>query len=174
MPDAVAAIVSVASNIEPEENIPRALAALVERATIEALSLFYVTAPIGRPEQDHYYNGAVRLRHQGGARRLKLDVLRPIEDSLGRVRTGDRYAPRPIDLDLLLYGMQILEEPDLALPDPSLLTRPFLAVAAAEVALDPALPGMGTSLDALASSEARAGLTPAAEFSRLMKERFLP
>lgn len=174
MPDAVAAIVSVASNIAPEENIPRALAALAGAAPIEAVSTFYVTAPIGGPGQEDYYNGAVRLRHRGGARRLKFETLRPIEDALGRVRGPDRYAAREIDLDVLLYGDATHRDPDLAVPDPDLLKRPFLAAAAAEVALDTTLPGMDATLDALTPPSARAGLRPAADFSRRMKERFAP
>lgn len=172
--DAVGAVLSVASNIAPEEHIPRALAALSEALPIEAVSTFYVTAPLGRPEQGDYFNGAVRVRHQGGARHLKLEILRPIEAALGRVRTPDRYAARSIDLDVLLYGDARHDDPDLVLPDPDLRTRPFLAAAAAEVALTGALPGWDTTLDALAPPAVRADLTPAADFSRRMKERFLP
>lgn len=173
-PDAVSAIVSVASNIAPEDHIPRALAALAAATPIEAVSNFYITAPIGRPDQDAYYNGAVRIRHAGGAHALKFDTLRPIEAALGRARDGDAYAARPIDLDVLLYGGARHDEPDLTVPDPDLRDRPFLAAAAAEVGGDARLPGMDATLDALTTPAQRAGLTPAADFSRRMKERFAP
>lgn len=174
MPDSVAAIVSVASNIAPEENIPQALAALAAAVPIEAMSNFYITAPIDRPEQGEYYNGAVRLRHEGGARCLKFETLRPIEAALGRVRGDDRWAARPIDLDVLIYGDALHREPDLLVPDPDLCTRPFIAMAASEVALNVALPGLGTNLDALTPWAMRAELTPAVDFTRRMWERFLP
>jgi 2-amino-4-hydroxy-6-hydroxymethyldihydropteridine diphosphokinase len=172
MAEPVMALVSVASNIAPEEHIPRALEALDHAVGIDAVSTFHVTAPIGRPDQPPYYNGAVRLRHEGGARRLKFDTLRPIEGALGRVRGADPYAARTIDLDVLVYGLEAHHDDDLRVPDPDLLERPFLAAAAAELAPDLVPPGMHAPLNALTTPERRAGLTPALDFSRRMKERY--
>jgi 7,8-dihydro-6-hydroxymethylpterin-pyrophosphokinase len=92
---------------------------------------------------------------------LKFEVLRRIEAALGRRRGPDKYAPRPIDLDLLLYGDSVVEEPDLVLPDPDLRTRPFLAAALQELA-----PGL---IEPVAGFPGE----PLAEFSRRLKERFI-
>lgn len=166
--------ISVASNLEPEQHIEAALKALAEAETISGLSTFYLTAPIGRPDQPQYFNGAVRLESLRPPRALKEEILRPIETQLGRVRSNDKFAARTIDLDILLAGNATWTEHGLNIPDPDLLTRPFLAAAVLDI--DPALqlPGEETPLAARLSEHDRARLTPALAFSGRMKERFLP
>ncbi len=120
--------IGVGSNIDPESNIPRALELLAARAHVEAVSTFYQTAPLLRPGDPPFLNGVARARTWLDADVLKFEILRGIETQLGRVRGGDAYAPRPIDLDILLFDTLIIDAPGLRVPDPDLWNRPFLAV----------------------------------------------
>ncbi len=163
--------ISVAGNLAPEAILPRALEFLREKAELMALSTFYRTAAMGRPEQPDYLNGAVMVRFDGTAQTLKYGVLRHIEDKLGRVRTDDRYAARPIDLDLLLFGDAVVDGDDLQLPDPDLWRRPFVAAAVLELDPDLMVPGTGRPLRDMADLEAVARLEPAREFTRATLER---
>jgi len=136
----VRAYISVGSNIDPDVNIARALDLLAEQVEVVAVSSMVRTAPIGPPDQPPFVNGVWCIRTDLPPRRLKFDVLRPIERRLGRARTADRYAPRPIDLDLILYGRVTLDEPDLRIPDPE-VDRPFVRAALAQLDPNLRLPG---------------------------------
>ncbi len=161
----------MAGNLDPEQNLPKALDLLKKRTELVALSTFYRTAAIGRPEQPEYLNGVAVVRFGGDARTLRLAVLRVIEMLMGRIRTADRYAARTIDLDLLLFGDEIMDQDGLVLPDPDLWRRPFLAAAVLELAPDLVVPGTGRPLRELADLEAVARLEPAREFTRATLER---
>lgn len=88
-------------------------------------STFYRTEPIGRRDQPRYVNGVWRIKTEIPATKIKTAVLQPIEDALGRVRTGDKYSPRTIDLDLILYDDLTRSDEDLTLPHPD-IARPFV------------------------------------------------
>ncbi len=163
--------ISVAGNMEPETNLPRALELLREQTALLAVSTFYRTPALDRPEQPDYLNGAVMARFDGDARTLKFGVLRVLEGKMGRMRTDDRYAARTVDLDLLLFGEAIIVEDGLVLPDPDLWRRPFVAAAVLELDPDLVVPGTGKPLRELADMEAVARLEPAREFTRAMLER---
>ena len=163
--------VAVGSNIRPEESIRAALDLLSREVDVTGVSTFYRTAALGRPEQAEFLNGVVRVRTSLGPRVLKFQVLRRIEAQLGRVRTGDRYAPRTIDLDLVLYGDRVIDEPDLRVP-PEDVRRPFVALPLLELAGDCALPGAGEPLSSLCGDAEGQGMRPAAELTRELKERF--
>lgn len=152
--------IAVGSNIDPERHIPAALSRLHRRLTVTAVSTFYQTAPLGRPEQDPYVNGVIQVRTGLEPRELKFGVLRPLEAELGRRRGPDRLASREIDLDLVLHGDRVLSEPDLALPDPDLRERAFIAVPLVELAPDLTLPDTGERLAELAVVRAFQGLCP--------------
>jgi len=139
------AYVGVGSNIEPETNVIRSLELLRERVRVTAVSQIFTTAPIDRPMQEPYANGVFRIETDLEPRELK-SLFRSIEDSLGRTRTADRYAPRTIDLDLVLYGERVIREPGLVIPNPDLLTRPFLTAALLEIAPDLIVPGFDKPL----------------------------
>ena len=81
-----------------------------------------------------FLNAAIELRTRSGPRELKRAVLRRIEQHLGRVRGEDRNAPRTIDLDIAIFDDLVLEEADLTVPDPEILTRAHVAVPLADVA----------------------------------------
>jgi 2-amino-4-hydroxy-6-hydroxymethyldihydropteridine diphosphokinase len=99
------------------------------------------TEPVGPVEQGPFLNGAVQVATELGPREL-LERLLDIEQRLGRVR-AERFGPRTIDLDLLLYGDEVLDEPGLTLPHPRLHERRFALEPLAELAPDLVVPGRG-------------------------------
>ena len=138
--------VGLGANLEdPRGRIERAIELLAAEDGIElvAVSSLRETDPVGYKEQPRFLNGAAELRTSLGAREL-LDRLLAVERRLGRVRgEGPRFGPRTIDLDLLLYGDELIDEPGLEIPHPRLHERRFALEPLAE--LDPALevPGRG-------------------------------
>jgi 2-amino-4-hydroxy-6-hydroxymethyldihydropteridine diphosphokinase len=117
---------------------------LLDRDGIEvvAVSAFRETDPVGYLDQPRFLNAAVALETALSPREL-LDHLLAVERELGRTREGPRYGPRTIDLDLLLYGDEIVDEPGLSVPHPRLAERRFALEPLEE--LDPTLvvPGSG-------------------------------
>lgn len=113
------------------------------------------------------------MEYSGDPRSLKFHVLRPIEDALGRVRTNDSYAARPIDLDVLLFGSLVMNEPGLVIPDPDILSRPFLAAALVELHPDLVLPGTKVNVEKTITMEQRVALVPDMPFTEVLRERFL-
>ena len=171
----VDAFVAVGSNIRPEENTERALEELQRHVRVTATSVFYRTAAVGRPEQSAFVNGVWKIQSENAPRSLKFDVLRRIEQALGRVRTEDRFAPRTIDLDLVLHGDTVVDEPDLCLPDPDIRRRAFLALPLLELTPSLVLPDTGERLAAVAerwsTPEGTAELEPMLALTRRLKER---
>jgi 2-amino-4-hydroxy-6-hydroxymethyldihydropteridine diphosphokinase len=140
----IAAYVAVGSNINPEKHVPDALNKLKKTLRVTGISTHYGTAPLeNRHEQDDYLNGVWQLETEMRPKELKR-FFRDLERLSGRIHNEDRYASRSLDLDLLLWDQ--LTDSDLGLPDPDVLTRPFLFVPLLE--LDPELrwPLTGNSL----------------------------
>ena len=98
-----------------------------------AVSRAFQSAAAGPAGQPDFVNAAVLLETELTPEMLRAR-LRHVEAELGRVR-ADRYAPRPIDLDLVLYDRVVMDTANLTLPDPDLLVQPYLAATVAE--LDP-------------------------------------
>jgi 2-amino-4-hydroxy-6-hydroxymethyldihydropteridine diphosphokinase len=150
------AYVGVGANLgDREGTIRTALAALDARpdVAVVAVSTLRETDPVGYLDQPRFLNGAAALETELGPREL-LDALLEVERELGRVRgEGPRFGPRPIDLDLLLHGDLVLDEPGLVVPHPRLHERLFALEPLAE--LDPALvvPGRGAVEDLRARLE---------------------
>ena len=165
----VTAYIAVGSNMEPEKNLPAALARLIQRVRVVAVSTMYRTPALDRPHQPDFVNGVWSVETRHTPRDLKYTVLRPIEEALGRVRTADAYADRPIDLDIALYGAQVIEEQGLIIPDPDILRRPFLAVPLLELVPDLVLPGSGVRLSEQPVAHHRAGLTPLPELTETLR-----
>jgi 2-amino-4-hydroxy-6-hydroxymethyldihydropteridine diphosphokinase len=109
---------------------------------VVAVSAVRETEPVGLLDQPRFLNAAVAVETELSAREL-LDRLLGIERRLGRMREGPRFGPRTIDLDLLVYGDERLDEPGLQVPHPRLHERMFALEPLFE--LDPALvvPGRG-------------------------------
>ncbi len=166
------ACVGIGSNIAPETNIPAALELLAGHGPILALSTFYWTPPLGGPGQPEYLNGVCVTETSRSPRELKFGVLRSIEQRLRRDRSAGKWAPRTIDLDLLLYGDRAVEEPDLVIPDPDIRSRPFLALSLLEVAPELIMPDTGLPLAIEAGSMDREGMKPDEDFSRRLNARF--
>jgi 2-amino-4-hydroxy-6-hydroxymethyldihydropteridine diphosphokinase len=161
--------VAVGSNLDPEENVTRALRLLETEVGIRGVSTFYRTPALGRPEDPPYVNGVIEVGDSLGPRELK-QLLRRVEEVLGRERVADRYAPRSMDLDLLIYGDQESSS-GVTLPHPDIRERPFVAFPLLELAPDLTLPDSRTELRSLASSLASYPMEPLRDFtSRLRTE----
>ena len=98
---------------------------LMDRVRVTAVSTFYGTEPIGRPEQDEYVNGVFEIRTDLPACEVAPAILHPIETQLGRIRSQDKFASRTLDLDLILYNDLEIGSPALTLPNPD-IERPFV------------------------------------------------
>jgi len=96
------------------------------------VSSFIETKPVGGPPQGDFLNGVVEIETTLAPREL-LNRLQEIENALGRVR-GERWGPRTMDLDILLYGGEIVREPDLVIPHPLMHERRFVLGPLAEIA----------------------------------------
>jgi 2-amino-4-hydroxy-6-hydroxymethyldihydropteridine diphosphokinase len=106
---------------------------------VAEVSSLHDTEPVGYVEQPRFLNAVAAVDTELGAREL-LERILAVERALGRERTGPRYGPRTIDLDLLLYGDEEIEEPDLVVPHPRLAERAFVLEPLAELAPDLVLP----------------------------------
>jgi dihydroneopterin aldolase/2-amino-4-hydroxy-6-hydroxymethyldihydropteridine diphosphokinase len=169
------AYVALGSNVDPEANVRAAVRLLAARERVLAASTFYWTEaiPPGNPE---FINGALALETRRRPLDLKLDVLRDIEARLGRIRTADRNAPRPIDCDLLAYGDEVASEPvgegphqttrpGLALPSPDIEKRAFVAIPLLEIAPDLILARSGRRLADVVASLPPHPMVPAVELT---------
>lgn len=140
--------VGLGGNLPGPDEARANLAAVVERlknlngVAFEAASSVYETEPLGNKDQPWFVNQVVRLRVDGAWTPERfLAVLNGMETCLGRERTGDRYGPRCIDVDLLDFGGQELHTDELTLPHPRMEERAFVLVPLAEITPDFRLPG---------------------------------
>ena len=119
------AVIALGANIgNREENLDLAVALLLEATDVITVSSYYVTAPVGGPEQPDYVNAVCIIESELPAMDL-LSLLQGIEKSLGRVR-NERWGPRSIDLDLIQYGGVLSNIPELELPHPRAHERRFV------------------------------------------------
>jgi dihydroneopterin aldolase/2-amino-4-hydroxy-6-hydroxymethyldihydropteridine diphosphokinase len=152
--------VSVGSNVDPEKNVTRALRLLNHELGIRAISTFYRTPALNRPQDPPFVNGVIELGDALGPLDLKK-VLQNIERAVGRERTADRDAPRTVDLDLLLYGDRV--------PHPDIRERPFVAIPLLELAPNLILPDSGTALRSIVDSLPRYPMEPLADLTRRLR-----
>lgn len=151
----ISALISLGSNIDQEVNVPAAVNLLAnsENITLIAVGEFFVTSAIGsdgqRSDQEAFMNAAVLIKTDLTAINLR-SVLRRIESSLGRVRTADKFAARPIDLDIAFYSDAVLDLEGSHIPDPDILRFPHVAVPLANVAPDWIHPSTGETLSQIA------------------------
>jgi len=128
------AYLGLGSNLgDRQAEVTHAALALAEVGRVVAKSAFYETEPEGGAAQPRYINAAVRLETVLSARAL-LEACLVIERARGRERKAAK-APRILDIDLLLYGSEIIDEPGLSVPHPALLSRSFVRIPLADVAL---------------------------------------
>jgi 2-amino-4-hydroxy-6-hydroxymethyldihydropteridine diphosphokinase len=136
------AYIGLGSNLGDREGHLRAALQALRGAGVVILrtSRFIVTRPVGKTDQPDFLNAAAALDTDLSAREL-LDLLLRIESALGRVRAG-RWGPRTLDLDLLLYGDEVIREPGLEVPHPRLHERRFVLEPLAEIAPDARHPAL--------------------------------
>ncbi len=147
MPVAVTATVFLALGSNQGDrmaNLRRAVRLLGRCAVVEQVSSVYETLPAYDHDQPRFLNMALRAITRQPPRVL-LGCLKEIEREMGRVPSR-RYGPRLIDLDILLYGDVVLDEPDLQIPHPRLSERPFVLQPLAELAPDLVPPGQAGSV----------------------------
>jgi 2-amino-4-hydroxy-6-hydroxymethyldihydropteridine diphosphokinase len=128
------AFIGIGSNLgDRRKNCAEAVERLKELKGCEVIgcSRWYLTSPVGVEDQDWFVNGVACLGAEISARDL-LGRLLSVEAAMGRVRT-EKWGPRVIDLDLLLYGADIVNEPDLEIPHPLMDRRRFVLAPLAEV-----------------------------------------
>lgn len=165
------AYIGLGSNIEPEKNLLEALRHLMPEG-LTRVSTVYRTEPVGLPGQPLFYNCVAEVATSRLPKELKYAVLRPVEEALGRRRDKEnKYSPRQIDLDLILYGSFEISD-GLVLPDPDIYTRPFLAIPLLELAPKLVFPN-GRVLKELAASLDTKGMEELADYTaRIRKELF--
>ncbi len=161
--------VGVGSSISPEENIREAIRLLRREVRVRAVSTFYRSEALDRPGDPPFCNGVVEVETDLPPAELRRAVLRRIESDLGRVRTEDRYAPRTIDLDILVYGDVVLTTDELVIPDPEIEQRAFLAVPLHELAPNLVLPGSERTIRQIAGRFADHRLEPLAAYSATLR-----
>ena len=147
------AYVGLGANLgEREPTIRRALELLAGTAGVDVtrVSTLRETEPWGPVAQPRFLNGVAELETSLDPQTL-VGVLLDVERWLGRVRDGERWGPRSIDLDLLLHGDTELDVPGLTLPHPRLYERRFVLEPLAELAPDALVPGRGRVADLLRS-----------------------
>lgn len=152
----VTAYLGLGGNIgEPERAMAAALHALDAAAEIRVISVssLYRTPPWGKLDQPDFLNAAAQVRTALSARAL-LRACLVIERSLKRER-AERWGPRPIDIDILVYGTGAIREEGLEIPHPRMLERAFVLVPLAEIAPDLAV-GDATVADHLGRLDAAA------------------
>lgn len=143
---------------QPVQQLERALQALAElpQCSLQRCSAFYGSKPMGPQDQPDYVNAVAEL-HTTLAAEALLDELQRIEQQHGRQRKAERWGPRTLDLDLLLYGMQQIASERLTVPHYGLKQREFVLYPLHEIAAELQLPD-GSSLHDLIQQIPRNGL----------------
>lgn len=142
--------IGLGSNLgDRREHLIAAVAGLRRLGELTATSSLWETAPVGDVPQGDYLNAVVILDTIRGPGPL-LEQLLAIESAAGRLR-GERWGPRIIDLDLLLYSDAVIDTPGLQLPHPRMHQRRFVLAPLAEVWPDAVVPGRGKVADLVAA-----------------------
>jgi len=126
------AILLIGSNIEPERNSRQAISLLQSMVRIERFSRPWVIPSFGSPGPD-FINIAVQISTELSKEEIKQDVIGTIENQLGRVRQGNKNAPRTIDLDIILFNGELI--------DKDIWRRPYVVLPVADLAPELARPG---------------------------------
>ncbi|MGA9596082.1 MAG: 2-amino-4-hydroxy-6-hydroxymethyldihydropteridine diphosphokinase [Acidimicrobiia bacterium] len=141
---AVRAAIALGSNLSDRaRHIAQAVGGLAATGALVRVSSLYETAPVGGPKQGKYINAVAVVDTDLSARAL-LDSCLEIEREHGRERR-ERWGPRTLDLDILLYGDRVIDEPDLTVPHPRMTERRFVLEPLLEAWPDATLPD-GTPL----------------------------
>ena len=145
------AYIGLGSNLEsPVDQIKSARAAIRSIIGVKelAFSNLYASAPMGPKDQPDYVNAVMSVTTTLAPIEL-LNVLQGIEREHGRIRGGRRWCARTLDLDVLLYGNEIIDLPELKVPHPGITERPFVLYPLYECDPDLVIPGNGKVADIL-------------------------
>lgn len=143
--DPVQACIGIGSNLnDPRQQVVTAIERLDQLPGCQVLrrSSLYRSAPFGPVKQDDYINAVVMLETTVPADSL-LARLKEMERIQGRVARAERWGPRVIDLDILLYGNETIDRPGLTIPHPGIASRNFVLLPLRELAPDLVIPGLG-------------------------------
>jgi GTP cyclohydrolase-4 len=142
------AYLGLGSNLgDRKHNLVQALELMSKHAVVEQVSSVYETEPVGYQPQPLFLNAVYRISTELNPKQL-LRLAKKIEAKLGRT-PGFPNAPRPIDIDILLYDNEILASTELNVPHPRLAERAFVLVPLAEIAPDLVHPGNGKTIKKL-------------------------
>ncbi|HEY1409843.1 MAG TPA: 2-amino-4-hydroxy-6-hydroxymethyldihydropteridine diphosphokinase [Promineifilum sp.] len=149
-------VLLLGSNIEKEKNLPAALSLLVRSVAVVDLSSVYESRPSGSRDQPNFFNAAVLVSSSQEPADLKDGLIADIEALLHRVRTTDKYSPRTIDLDIVLYGDETRDYTPRDgrtrhIPDPDLLKFAHVALPVAELLPRTLHPETGESMTKIAA-----------------------
>jgi 2-amino-4-hydroxy-6-hydroxymethyldihydropteridine diphosphokinase len=139
------AYIGIGSNLDnPVVQVQDAIEELgaIPDSILIARSSLYSSKPMGAAGQPDYVNAVIAIDTVLSPQAL-LQVLQAIERRRGRERTGEKWGPRVLDLDLLLYGGRLIDTADLTVPHPGLHERDFVLVPLGEIAGDISIPGRG-------------------------------
>jgi len=146
----VVCFIGMGSNLaDPSSQCMEAVRRVSSAKGIKVLrrSSLYRTEPVGFAEQEWFVNAVIEIRTVVSPNEL-LRVLQAIEDGMGRVR-GPKWGPRVIDLDILLYGQEIIQDDSLVVPHPELHKRRFILEPLCELASYVIHPAFGISMSGL-------------------------
>ena len=171
------AFVSVGSKIHPEDYVMRALREISAYSRVVAVSTFYKTQFLKsdgtlsyRPE-DVFVNGIFAVETSFSCREFRDNVLRKVEQALGRVRGESKFEARKIDLDLVLFGTEVCHDADLKLPALDIRSRDFVAVPLLELIPHFVMPDTQQPLSEIAKKTMNTQMRPDMEFTgRLRKD----
>jgi len=150
--DLITAYIGLGSNLaNPAEQIKSARTAITQITGVQelAFSSLYHSAPMGPQDQPDYVNAVICVATDLPPIDL-LRCLQRIENDHGRVRKTERWGARTLDLDVLIYGDQLIEHPDLIVPHPGLADRAFVLYPLFEIAPQLVVPGKGNIADLVA------------------------
>jgi 2-amino-4-hydroxy-6-hydroxymethyldihydropteridine diphosphokinase len=177
--NSVVAYVSIGSNIEPHANIERALHGIAKNTRIIAISTFFQTqmlrsnGTVSHNQNDTFLNGVIAIQTELTPLALRDTVLRSVEQNLGRMRNGQKFDARKIDLDLVFYGNLVTNAEGLTLPRPDIRTRDFVAKPLLEIAPKLVLPDTHEPLAHIVPQATNTNMRPDVDFTQRLKKDFL-